>query len=284
MIQWYPGHMSKALRQVEESLKYVDIVLELRDARVPYSSKNPKIETIINRKPRLILLNKAKMADDKKTHDWIKYYKEKGIVALAIDSITRYQINKIIPTAKKILKDKLTKEKEKGLKERPIKAMIIGIPNVGKSTLINTLAKKKVTQVGNKPGVTKNLQWINIKEEMMLLDTPGVLWPKFEVQQVGLKLAVTGAIKDKILPLDDVVIYALEYLKKHYPNQLKERFDLEQLSDNHIELMDEIGRKRGCLLPGNKINYDKVIDIILYEIRNVKLGRLTFELPKDIEK
>ncbi len=283
-IQWFPGHMSKALRQVEEKLKYVDIVLELRDCRIPYSSSNPKIESIIKNKPRLIILNKGNMADRRKTNEWISYYKDKNIVCLAIDSITNYNVDQIIPYANEILKPVMQKEKEKGLKERPIKAMIIGIPNVGKSTLINTLAKKRVAQTGDKPGVTKNLQWINVKNEMMLLDTPGVLWPKFEDQLVGSRLAVTGAIKDNILPLDDVAVYALDFLKMNYPEQLKERYKLKELSDSNIEIMEMIGRNRGCLLPGNKINYDKVIDILLYEIRNEMLGKLTFEIPGDIEK
>ncbi|QVK18950.1 ribosome biogenesis GTPase YlqF [Mycoplasmatota bacterium] len=283
VIQWFPGHMSKALRQVEEKLKYVDIILELRDCRIPFSSRNPKIETIIKNKPRLILLNKANMADRKKTNEWIAYYKEKQLTALAIDSISSYHMDQIIPYAKDVLKDQLRREKEKGLKARPVKAMIIGIPNVGKSTLINTLAKRKVAQTGDRPGVTKNLQWINVKNEMMLLDTPGVLWPKFEDQTVGLRLAVTGAIKDKILPLDDVAIYALDFLKTNYPQQLKERYKLDELSDNNLEIMEKIGRNRGCLLPGNRVNYDKVIDLILYEIRNEMLGKLTLEIPSEIE-
>jgi len=274
--------MSKALRQVEETLKFVDIVLELRDCRIPMSSSNPKIETIIKNKPRLILLTKANMADRRKTNEWIAYYKEQKIVALAIDAITTYQMDQIIPYAKEILSEKIKKEKEKGLKEHPIKAMIIGIPNVGKSTLINTLAKRKVAQTGDRPGITKNLQWINVKNEMMLLDTPGVLWPKFENQLVGLRLAVTGAIKDNILPLDDVAMFALDFLKTNYPEQLLERYNLDELSDDNVQIMEKIGRNRGCLLPGNKINYDKVIDIILYEIRNEMLGKVTLEGPNDI--
>lgn len=281
-IQWFPGHMSKALRQVEEKLKYVDIVLELRDARIPFASSNPKIETIIKKKPRLILLNKANMADRKKTGEWIAYYERKGIKTLDIDSITGYHIDNIVPIAREVLKDVFIKEKQRGIKSRPIKAMIIGIPNVGKSTLINTLAKRKVAQTGNKPGVTKNLQWINVKEEMMLLDTPGVLWPKFEDQFVGLRLAVTGAIKDNILPLDDVCMFALDFLKENYPEELNSRYKLETLTENNLDILEKIGRNRGCLLPGNKINYDKVIDIILYEIRNEKIGKITLELPSDL--
>ncbi|NLG82223.1 MAG: ribosome biogenesis GTPase YlqF [Bacilli bacterium] len=278
-IQWFPGHMTKTLRQVQEKLRYVDIVFELRDARIPYSSSNPKIDTICKNKPRLILLNKAKMADDKITNAWINYYKEKGIICLAIDSISGYNIDKITSTAKLILKDLFQKEKAKGMKERPIRALILGIPNVGKSTLINTLAKRKVAQTGDKPGVTKNLQWINVNNELMLLDTPGVLWPKFEDKEVGLKLAVTGAIKDDILPLDEVALYALNFLKKYYPEKLTTRYKLEELSEDNLEIMDQIGLNRGCLLPGKRINYDRVIDLILYEIRNVLLGNISWETP-----
>lgn len=278
-IQWFPGHMTRTLRQVQEKLRYVDIVFELRDARIPYSSSNPKIDSICQNKPRLILFNKAKMADDKVTNAWINYYKGQGITCLAIDSISGYNIDKIVPTAKNILKDLFEKEKAKGMKERPIKALILGIPNVGKSTLINTLAKRKVAQTGNKPGVTKNLQWINVNNELMLLDTPGVLWPKFDDKEVGLKLAVTGAIKDEILPLDTIALYALSFLKQHYPEKLKARYKLETLSEDNIEIMDQIALNRGCLLPGKRIHYDRVIDIILYEIRNDLLGNISWETP-----
>ncbi|NLC94347.1 MAG: ribosome biogenesis GTPase YlqF [Bacilli bacterium] len=278
-IQWFPGHMTRTLRQVQEKLRYVDIVFELRDARIPYSSSNPKIDSICQNKPRLILFNKAKMADDKVTNAWINYYKGQGITCLAIDSISGYNIDKIVPTAKNILKDLFEKEKAKGMKERPIKALILGIPNVGKSTLINTLAKRKVAQTGNKPGVTKNLQWINVNNELMLLDTPGVLWPKFDDKEVGLKLAVTGAIKDEILPLDTIALYALSFLKQHYPEKLLARYKLETLSEDNIEIMDQIALNRGCLLPGKRIHYDRVIDIILYEIRNDLLGNISWETP-----
>lgn len=276
--------MAKALRLVRERLKYVDIILELRDARIPYSSSNPMVVETIQNKPRLILLNKAHMADPRKTEQWISYYREKGVAALAIDAITGYQMNRIIPMAKEVLKDKLEQDLTKGIKERPIKAMIIGIPNVGKSTLINTLAKRKAAQTGDRPGVTKSQQWINVGDQLMLLDTPGVLWPKFEDQTVGFRLGVTGAIKDDIMPLDDVAIFALNFLKENYPESLKERFKLEVIAEEPVDIMDEIGRKRGCLLPGNRINYDKVIDLILYEIRNDKLGRLTLETPEDMIK
>ena len=275
--------MAKALRLIRERLKYVDIVFELRDARIPYSSSNPKVDNIIQQKPRLILLNKAGKADPIKTEEWTSYYKNQGIDALPIDCISGMNINKIIPYAKHVLRDKLKKEREKGLKARPIRALIIGIPNVGKSTLINILAKRKATKTGDRPGITKAQQWINVQGEMMLLDTPGVLWPKFEDSIIGYRLAVTGAIKDEILPLDDVAIYALRFLKQHYPEALKGRYKLEELSDEPVMMMEEIGKKRGCLLPGNRIDYDKVIDIILHEIRTDRIGRITWETPNDIE-
>lgn len=280
-IQWFPGHMAKAIRLVKERLKYVDIVFELRDARIPYSSSNPEVDGIIQQKPRLILLNKAGKADSVKTESWVQYYKAKGIDALPVDCIDGTNINRIVHYAKTILKDKFEKERKKGLKERPIRALIIGIPNVGKSTLINILAKRKATKTGDRPGVTKAQQWINVHGGLMLLDTPGVLWPKFEDKTIGLHLAVTGAIKDEILPLDDVAIFALRFLSEHYPEELKARYKLDDLNVEPLILMEQIGRNRGCLLPGNRINYDKVIDILLHEIRNDRIGRITWETPND---
>lgn len=275
--------MAKALRLIKERLKYVDIVFELRDARVPFSSSNPEVDEIIQQKHRLILLNKAGKADPVITEQWVQYYKEKGIDALPVDCISGMNINKIVPYAKQVLKEKIEKERKKGLKERPIRALIIGIPNVGKSTLINILAKRKATKTGDRPGITKAQQWINVQGGLMLLDTPGVLWPKFENQVIGYRLAVTGAIKDEILPLDDVSIFALRYLQEHYPEDLKARYKLDSLDEEPLRIMEEIGRKRGCLLPGNQINYDKVIDIILHEVRTDRIGRITWETPQDIE-
>lgn len=282
-IQWFPGHMAKALRLIQERLKYVDIVFELRDARIPYSSSNPEVDRIIQNKYRLILLNKAGKADPEKTEEWIKYYKERGIQALPIDCVNGTNMNRIVPSAKEVLKDKFERERKKGLKKRPLRALILGIPNVGKSTLINMLAKRKATKTGDRPGVTKVQQWINVENEMMLLDTPGVLWPKFEDQAVGYRLAVTGAIKDEILPLHDVAIFALRFLRENYPEELKLRYKLEHLDSDPATIIERIGRNRGCLLPGNRIDYDKVIDILLYDIRTDRLGRITWERPSDIK-
>jgi len=283
-IQWFPGHMAKARRQIQEKLKLVDIVYELLDARIPYSSSNPMMNDIIKHKPKLIILNKADIADSKVTEQWIAYFKEKEQPVIAVDALHQNTIKQITEESKKILKEKFEKEKTKGLRPRPIRAMILGIPNVGKSTLTNNLAKRKAAQTGNRPGVTKAQQWIKVEKELELLDTPGVLWPKFEDQRVGFNLAITGAIKDTILHLDDIALYALDYLSKHYRHQLIERYQLSGEFEDKVKLLDEIGTKRGFLQSGGAVDYDKVFEIVLREIRDVKLGRVSFETPVDIKK
>lgn len=279
-IQWFPGHMAKARRQVTEKLKLIDIVFELVDARIPMSSRNPMIDEIVSSKPRIVLLNKADKADDSITKQWIEYFKEKEIPALAIDAQTGTGLKQITSLAKELLKEKFDKMAAKGIKPRAIRALIIGIPNVGKSTLINRLAKKNIAKTGDRPGVTTAQQWVKVGKELELLDTPGILWPKFEDQLVGFKLATTGAIKDAILNLQEVTVFALNFLKEHYPNRLKERFNLEDLPEEIVPLFDEIGKKRGCMMPGGYIDYDKVSELVLREIRSDKLGRISFETPK----
>ncbi|WP_299087103.1 ribosome biogenesis GTPase YlqF [uncultured Metabacillus sp.] len=279
-IQWFPGHMAKARRQVTEKLKLIDIVFELVDARIPMSSRNPMIDEIVSSKPRIVLLNKADKADESVTRQWLEYFKEKGISALAIDAQTGTGLKQITQLSKELLKEKFDKMAAKGIKPRAIRALIIGIPNVGKSTLINRLAKKNITKTGDRPGVTTAQQWVKVGNELELLDTPGILWPKFEDQLVGLKLATTGAIKDAILNLQEVTVFALNFLKEHYPHRLKERFDLEELPDEVVPLFDVIGKKRGCIMPGGYIDYDKTSELVLREIRADKLGRLSFETPK----
>jgi len=283
-VQWFPGHMAKARRQIQEKLKLVDIVYELLDARIPYSSSNPMMNDIIKHKPKLIILNKADIADSKVTEQWIAYFKEKEQPVIAVDALHKNAIKQITEESKKILKEKFEKEKTKGLRPRPIRAMILGIPNVGKSTLTNNLAKRKAAQTGNRPGVTKAQQWIKVEKELELLDTPGVLWPKFEDQRVGFNLAVTGAIKDTILHLDDIALYALDYLSKHYRHQLIDRYQLSGEFEDKVKLLDEIGTTRGFLQSGGAVDYDKVFEIVLREIRDVKLGRVSFETPVDIKK
>lgn len=278
-IQWFPGHMAKARREVTEKLKQIDVVFELVDARVPLSSRNPMIDELVSQKPRLILMNKADIADPVITEQWKVYFQNKGFKVLTIDSQLGKGTEKIPGAAKELAEDLLNKLKAKGMKPRPIRALILGIPNVGKSTLINRLAKKKITKTGDRPGITKQQQWIKVGKELELLDTPGILWPKFEDQLVGFRLAASGAIKDEILDFQDVAVYLVNYLKTEYPEELKSRYKLEHLSEDVVEILDEIGKTRGLLLSGGYIDYDKASELILREFRSCKIGRISLEKP-----
>ncbi|RBW67533.1 ribosome biogenesis GTPase YlqF [Bacillus taeanensis] len=280
-IQWFPGHMAKARREITEKLKLIDVVIELVDARIPISSRNPMIDEIVKNKPRLVLLNKADMADPSLTKEWQRYFEEKNMKAIAINSQTGQGVQKIPLAAKELMKDKLNKIIEKGMKPRAIRALILGIPNVGKSTLINRLANKKIAKTGDRPGITKQQQWIKVGKDLELLDTPGILWPKFEDQIIGLRLAATGAIKDEILDFQEVAVFVLRFLQERYPDRLKERYRIEEIPEDVIELFDEIGKKRGFLMSGGFIDYDKTAEVILRELRSEKLGALTFEKPSD---
>ena len=277
-IQWFPGHMAKARREVTEKLKQVDVVIELLDARVPLSSRNPMIDEIVAHKPRLILLNKSDLADLKLTEKWKAYFEAKGAAVIAIDATLGKGTEKIPGTCKQLASSLFEKWKAKGMKPRAIRAMILGIPNVGKSTLINRLATKKIAKTGDRPGITKQQQWIKVGKEMELLDTPGILWPKFEDQQIGYRLAATGAIKDELLDFQDIALFVLKYMKEYYPTVIAERYNIE-IPDDAVLLFDEIGKKRGFLLSGGYIDYDKVAETILRELRSGKLGRVTLEIP-----
>jgi ribosome biogenesis GTPase A len=279
-IQWFPGHMAKARREVTEKLKQIDVVFELVDARVPLSSRNPMIDELVSHKPRLILLNKADLADQMVTEQWSRYFQEKGFKVISIDSQTGKGTEKIPSVAKELAVDLLEKLKAKGMKPRAIRALILGIPNVGKSTLINRLAKKKIAKTGDRPGITKQQQWIKVGSELELLDTPGILWPKFEDQVVGFRLAATGAIKDEILDFQDVAVFLLKYLKEQYPKPLMERFKLSEINEDVIELFDSIGRNRGLLMSGGYIDYDKAAELILREFRSCKIGKISLERPE----
>lgn len=278
-IQWFPGHMAKARREISEKIKLVDLIIELKDARIPYSSTNPMIDEIVGNKPRLILLCKSSMADPNVTKLWIEEYKKNNIIALDIDSITGYHMNQVIKYAELALKEVFQKRKQKGILSKTIKAMILGIPNVGKSTLINTLAKRKATNVGNRPGVTKSQTWIRVTDDLFLLDTPGILWPKFEEQEVGLKLAMCGSIKDEILSLEEICYASIDYLAKNYPELLIKRYGLNDLEKESIEILKDIGSKRGFLLKGGIVDVERTTTMFLNELRTMKIGAMSYEKP-----
>ncbi|MBN8207458.1 ribosome biogenesis GTPase YlqF [Bacillus sp. NTK071] len=279
-IQWFPGHMAKARREITEKLKMIDVVIELVDARIPLASRNPMIDEIVSSKPRLILLNKADMADDQKTNEWKNYFQSLGHKALPIDSQSGKGVKAIPGAARELMSDKIDRMIEKGMKPRAVRALILGIPNVGKSTLINRLAGKRIAKTGDRPGITKKQQWIKVGDEMDLLDTPGILWPKFEDQQTGYKLAATGAIKDEILDFQDISVFVLKFLSVHYPERLMDRYKLEAIPEDVVELFDEIGKKRGFLMSGGWIDYDKTAETVLRELRSGKLGDVTLETPE----
>ncbi|MDK9865201.1 MULTISPECIES: ribosome biogenesis GTPase YlqF [Staphylococcus] len=284
VIQWYPGHMAKAKREVSEELKKVDVVFELVDARIPYSSRNPMIDEVIQQKPRVVILNKKDMANLKELVKWENYFKGKGFYPVAIDAKHGKGLKLVEQVAIKATTEKFEKEKQKGLKPRAIRAMIVGIPNVGKSTLINKLANKSVTKTGNTPGVTKQQQWIKVGKSLQLLDTPGILWPKFEDQLVGKKLSITGAIKDSIVHLDEVAIYGLEFMKAHDYEGLKEHYKVDVPIDaENLEWFDAIGRRRGLLRRGNEVDYEAVIDLVIHEVRNARIGTYTFDIASEMD-
>lgn len=282
MIQWYPGHMAKAKRQFLEKLKMVDVVYELIDARIPYSSKNPDVKEMIGDKPHIVILMKSDLADPKQTAAWVRDYEKRGIPAISINAKEGQGLKEILKLTKKVLKPFFLKREEKGMKPRAIRAVCVGIPNVGKSTLINRFAHKNIARTGNKPGVTKAQQWIKYGRELELLDMPGILWPKFEDQEVGKKLAVTGAIKDTLLHLDDIALYAMGYLKEHYPGAITERYKIKEGSEQTLDLPDlllEITKIRGF-----RDDYERGAEMFIHELRNGQLGRVTLERPEDIYK
>lgn len=275
--------MAKARRQVTEKIKLIDVVIELVDARIPQSSRNPIVDEITAGKPRLIVLNKADMADPVVTDAWLKAFKRDDVEVVAVDSKHSKGLKQLMTGAEKLMKEKHDRMREKGRNPGPIRALIIGIPNVGKSTLINRLAGRNIAITGDRPGVTKRQQWIKMKGgEMELLDTPGILWPKFEDQLVGYRLAATGAIKDEILNLDDIALYTARELRARYPEQLKDRFKLDELPEDAVELLEQIGKKRG-LISGGYVDFEKASELLLNELRHEKIGRISLETPDDHE-
>lgn len=281
-IQWYPGHMAKTKKEIIEKVKLVDIVLEILDARIPFSSQNPVINTMIGKTPKIILFNKADLTDQNELDKFIAYFEEQGIKTLKINSITGIGTDKILPLMKVILKDKIAKEISRGRTVRPLRTMILGIPNVGKSTLINKLANKKKLVTADRPGVTKQTQYIRVGKDFELLDTPGILWPKFDNEEIAYKLALTGAIKDDILPIDEVVIKGFQFLDKYYKGRLESRYDIEVDINNVADIFDNIGLRRGCLLHGNQIDYDRVSDLFLNDFRHQKFGKIILDRVDEI--
>lgn len=283
-IQWFPGHMNKTKRQIQASLKLVDAVAEIIDARIPVSSRNPDLDSIIQNKPRVVLMNKCDMADPSSTQKWINYFKNNGIVAIPIDCKTGRGINKFVSSVNEVLKEKVEKQKAKGLLNPTVRVMIVGIPNVGKSTFINRISKNRKAKAEDKPGVTRGNQWFTINKGFEVLDTPGVLWPKFEDKIVGERLAFTGAVKDQIMDTELLAMRLLDFLKVEKNPIFVERFKLqnEPIEDiESYELLELIGRKRGMLISGGEIDTERAAIMLLDEYRSAKLGKYTFELPEN---
>ena len=282
-INWYPGHMKKTKELVKNNLKLVDVVVELLDARIPLSSRNPDIDKFVGNKPRVVVLNKSDISDPNKLNQWVDYYKKRGIKAIPVDTLKGKGVNKIIEECKNETKEKMQALVKKGRIERPIRIMIVGIPNVGKSSLINKLTGRKSTQTGDKPGVTKGKQWVKLKGNLELLDTPGILWPKFEDEEVALKLAFCRAIKDEVLDVDTLGLRLIEKLMEIEPEKLKERYKLDSLGETSLETMEKIGFKRGLILRKHELDYTRIATTVLNEFRDGKIGRITLETPKEME-
>ncbi len=272
-IQWFPGHMSKARRQVQENIKHVDFVTILVDARLPLSSQNPMLTKIVGDKPKLMILNKADLADSIRTTQWRSFFENQGIKTLAINSKEQSAVKKVTDAAKELMADKIAKLRERGIQKETLRTMIIGIPNAGKSTLMNRLAGKKIAVVGNKPGVTKGQQWLKSNKDLEILDTPGILWPKFEDEVVGLKLALTGAIKDQLLPMDEVTIFGINYFKQHYADRLLERYKGINLDEEAPEIIMTMTQKLGF-----RDDYDRFYNLFVKDVRDGKLGRYTLDI------
>lgn len=281
-IQWYPGHMTKTRRQMEADLKQVDAVCEIVDARIPISSRNPDIDSICGNKPRIIIFNRMDLADSAATKAWITYFREKGFAAIATDCKSKKGIGEFQPVVRSVLREKIERDSAKGMK-RANRIMVVGIPNVGKSTLINQISGRKGAKAENRPGVTRGKQWVTVDNGLLLLDTPGILWPKFEDPNVGTMLAYTGAVKEDVIDIEELACRLMELLWKRYPQAVSERYHIEMPADaTGYSLLEEAGRKRGFLLARGEIHTERMAKVLLDEFRSGKLGRFTLELPEDI--
>ena len=277
-FQWYPGHMTKAKRQMQEDLKLIDLIIELVDARIPLSSRNPDIDELVKNKARLILLNKSDLADERYNEQWSAYFQKKGFYVVKVNAKSGAGLKSIQGVIQEACKAKIERDRRRGIKNRPIRAMVVGIPNVGKSTFINSYAGKACAKTGNKPGVTKGKQWIRLNKTLELLDTPGILWPKFEDQEVGKRLAFIGSIKDEILNLEELSLELLDYIRTNYPGLLNTRYGIEE-EGTPVSLLEAVADKRKCLIRGQEIDYAKAAGIVMEEFRNGKIGRITLEFP-----
>ena len=282
-IQWYPGHMTKTRRQMEQDLKQVDAVCEIMDARIPISSRNPDIDSICGNKPRMVILNRLDLADPEATVRWAAYFKNRGIAAVATDCKSRKGINQFTPAVRQLLHEKLERDAARGM-TRALRIMIVGIPNVGKSTLINQISGRKGAKAENRPGVTRGKQWVTVDKDLLLMDTPGILWPKFEDPNVGMMLAYTGAVKDGIMDLEELACRLMELLWQRYPQVIRERYGIDcELDIPGWQLIEAAGKKRGYLLARGEINIERMAKVLIDEFRSGKLGRFTLELPEDMK-
>lgn len=280
-IQWYPGHMTKARRAMQEDIKLIDLVIELVDARVPFSSRNPDIDKLAAGKARMVLLNKADLADEAETRKWAQMFEDMGIYVVKIDARNKGTLKQVQAAQQEACKEKIERDRRRGILNRPIRTMVVGIPNVGKSTFINSFAGKACAKTGNKPGVTKGNQWIRLNKTLELLDTPGILWPRFEDQQVGLHLALIGSINDQILNKDELACELISLLEKDYPQVVKDRFGIENVEEDRVKVLEEIARSRACLMKGGELDLARASALLLDDFRAGKLGRISLEKAED---
>ncbi|MDO4744364.1 MAG: ribosome biogenesis GTPase YlqF [Clostridia bacterium] len=281
VLQWFPGHMAKTRRLITDCLKLVDVVIELVDARLPLSSRNPEIDKIVGHRPRVLVLNKSDIADGEANLKWLKYFEDKGVATILMDSQSGKGLKNLDTAIDRVLAEKFEKERQKGMQRRAVKMMVVGIPNVGKSSFINRLSGRAATKVGDRPGVTTAKQWIKVAGKYEILDTPGILWPKFEDPEVGKRIAYTGGIKDEIMDIEELAFYLVGYLRNNYPDMLKDRFKITENMDDYedFELLELIGKKRGCIVSGGNIDTLRASNLILDEFRSAKIGKITLETP-----
>ncbi len=280
-FQWYPGHMTKAKRMMQENIKLIDLVIELVDARAPLASRNPDIDELGRNKSRLILLNKADLAEDRRNEEWIKYFENQGFFCVKVNSKKGGGLKSVQYVIQEACKEKILRDKKRGILNRPVRAMVVGIPNVGKSTFINSLAGKAAAKTGNRPGVTKGKQWIRLNKQVELLDTPGILWPKFENQSVGLKLAFIGSMKDEILNVEELGAEFIRFVCRDYPGALADKYEIEENEDAYL-CLKEIAESRHCLVRGNELDTEKAAGLLMDDFRNGRLGRMTLEYPEQV--